>query len=212
MQTSQSPREVYRGEGKYIRKTGGVGSHGHVVIELEPISTKTVEFANGTIGGVIPKQFMSSIEMGIREAIQDGFLMQAPIIAVKITLVDGSYHEVDSSPNDFKIAAKLALKDACAHAPMTIMEPLAEVEVSRIPEEFIGAVVGDLNKRRGRIASVDTSMVKALVPVAEMFGYSTDLRSLTQGRADFFMALEGYEEVPQHIQANLIAEAGGHTA
>lgn len=192
----------YKGEGKYIKRTGGVGSHGHCIIEMTATDKPYVEFENGTVGNSIPKQFISSVQQGINEAAQEGVVAGYPVIGLHIKLIDGSYHDVDSKPNDFKVAAKLAFKDACSKAPMTILEPLAEIEIT-VPEEYMGTVIGDLNKRRARISGVQSAQVTALVPVAETLGYATELRSITQGRGSFSISPVGYDEAPSHIQASL---------
>lgn len=189
----------YIGEGKLIRKTGGLGPHGHCVIEMESLPYgKGVTFESKVNNTIIPTNCISSIKAGIMEALQEGYVIGSPIVDVKITLVNGSYHEVDSKPEDFKQAAKLAIKDACSKAPMTVLEPIAEFNVTT-PDEFIGSVVSDVNRRRGQVNAVDKETVNAKVPVSETFGYATDLRSMTQGRATFVNTPCGYEEVPQDI-------------
>jgi elongation factor G len=192
----------YIGVGKYIQQNGGVGSHGHCVIELEGIEGNEIVFENKLVGGVIPKDFIPAIENGVRMGCQQGYLCNYPIIGVKITLVDGSYHEIDSSINDFRIAGKKALLDACSKADMVLLEPYVTMEVST-PSEYIGAVIGDLNRRRAKLNHTDTNVVVASVPVSETFGYATALRSLTQGRASFVSTPLGYEEVPQGIMTTL---------
>jgi elongation factor G len=194
----------YIGEGKYIRKTGGNGSHGHCVIELSPKERGTGnEIMNSISNGEIPKEYFKSIQNGLEQALEEGFLSGYPIVDVLINVIGGSYHDVDSKPDDFKQAAKLAVKDACSKAPMTLLEPIAMVEVDT-PEEYIGAIVGDLTKRRGVIQDVSPT-IKALVPSSELFGYATDLRSLTQGRASFNTTPNNYEEVPQNLLATIIS-------
>ena len=192
----------YIGIGKHIQKNGGVGSHGHCVIELEGIEGKDIIFENKLVGGAIPKEFIPAIEAGVRMGCQQGYLFNYPLIGLKITLIDGSYHDVDSSANDFKIAGKKAVLDACSKADVILLEPYANFEVE-VPSEYIGAVVGDLNKRRAKLTEVDTVKVKAEVPVAETFGYSTALRNLTQGRGTFTASPFGYNEVPANIASTL---------
>jgi len=196
--------ETYIGEGKHIRKTGGLGSHGHCVVEMSVLERGSgVAFESAVNNTVIPDKFISSVKTGVLEALQEGYLIGHPIVDVKITLIGGSYHEVDSKPEDFKQAAKLALKDVCSKAPMTVLEPISQFDINT-PNEFIGAVVSDANKRRGRIISTEQQLVVAEIPTAETFGYATDLRSLTQGRADFTSSPCGYEEVPPDILKSLI--------
>jgi elongation factor G len=189
-------------EGKFIRQSGGRGQYGHVWIEIEPNQEKEYEFVDKIVGGVIPKEFIPAVDEGIREAMNQGVVAGYPVINVKATLFDGSFHEVDSSEIAFKIAASMAFRDAMKKADPVLLEPIMHVEVDT-PEEYMGDVMGDLNRRRGRILGMEkkggTVTIKAEVPLAEMFGYATDLRSLTQGRATFVMTFEKYEEVPRHI-------------
>jgi elongation factor G len=189
-------------EGKFIRQSGGRGQYGHVWIEIEPNPEKEYEFVDKIVGGVIPKEFIPAVDEGIREAMNQGVVAGYPVINVKATLFDGSFHEVDSSEIAFKIAASMAFRDAMKKADPVLLEPIMHVEVDT-PEEYMGDVMGDLNRRRGRILGMEkkgsTVTIKAEVPLAEMFGYATDLRSLTQGRATFVMTFERYEEVPRHI-------------
>ncbi|MEZ0323683.1 MAG: elongation factor G [Hydrogenothermaceae bacterium] len=189
-------------EGKFIRQSGGRGQYGHVWIEIEPNPDKEYEFVDKIVGGVIPKEFIPAVDEGIREAMNQGVVAGYPVINVKATLFDGSFHEVDSSEIAFKIAASIAFRDAMRKADPVLLEPIMNVEVDT-PEEYMGDVMGDLNRRRGRILGMEkrgnTQTIKAEVPLAEMFGYATDLRSLTQGRATFVMTFARYEEVPKHI-------------
>jgi translation elongation factor 2 (EF-2/EF-G) len=189
-------------EGKFIRQSGGRGQYGHVWIEIEPNPEKEYEFVDKIVGGVIPKEFIPAVDEGIREAMNQGVVAGYPVINIKATLFDGSFHEVDSSEIAFKIAGSMAFRDAMKKAEPVLLEPIMHVEVDT-PEEYMGDVMGDLNRRRGRILGMDkkgaTVTIKAEVPLAEMFGYATDLRSLTQGRATFVMTFERYEEVPRHI-------------
>jgi len=197
-------------EGKFIRQTGGRGQYGHVIIEIEPLERgKGFVFENAIVGGVIPKEFIPSVEKGVREAMQSGVLAGYPVVDVKVRLFDGSYHEVDSSDIAFQIAGSIAFKDAMKKADPVLLEPIMEVEVET-PDEYVGDVIGDLNSRRGKIVGMENkgviTVVKAYVPLAEMFGYATTLRSLTQGRGTFIMKFSHYEEVPQHVAEQIIGE------
>jgi elongation factor G len=207
-------RKKARAEGKFIRQTGGRGQYGHVWIEIEPNRGKGYEFIDAIVGGVIPKEFIPAVDQGIREAMQNGIIAGYPVIDVKVTLFDGSYHEVDSSDLAFKIAASIAFKEAAKQAEPVLLEPIMEVEVVT-PDEYLGDVIGDLNSRRGRIEGInmrkDGQVVKALVPLAEMFGYATRLRSITQGRAIYTMQFHHYEEVPQQIADMIIEKVKGKT-
>ncbi|ADC89255.1 translation elongation factor G [Thermocrinis albus DSM 14484] len=198
------------GEGKFIRQTGGRGQYGHAVIEIEPLERgQGFVFENAIVGGVIPKEFIPAVEEGIKEAMQNGILAGYPVVDVKVRLFDGSYHEVDSSEMAFKIAGSLAFKDAAKKADPVLLEPIMEVEVET-PEDYVGDVIGDLNSRRGKIVGMENkgviTVIKAYVPLAEMFGYATTLRSLTQGRGTFIMKFSHYEEVPQSIAEQIIGE------
>ncbi len=191
-------------EGKFVRQTGGHGQYGHVVIEVEPSEKgKGFEFINKLVGGVIPKEFIRPTVEGIKEAMRTGVLAGYPLIDIKVTLIDGSYHEVDSSEMAFKIAGSIALKNAASKAGPILLEPIMDVEVV-VPEEYLGEVMGDLNARRGRIRGIvprrDAQVVAASVPLAEMFGYATTLRSLTQGRAIYTMQFSHYDPVPQSVR------------
>lgn len=201
-----------RAEGKFIRQTGGRGQYGHVWIEIEPNRGKGYEFIDAIVGGVVPKEFIPAVDQGIREAMQNGIIAGYPVVDVKVTLFDGSYHEVDSSDLAFKIAASIAFKEAAKQAEPVLLEPIMEVEVIT-PEEYLGDVIGDLNSRRGRIEGInmrkDGQVIKALVPLAEMFGYATRLRSITQGRAIYTMQFHHYEEVPQQIADTIIEKVRG---
>jgi elongation factor G len=207
-------RKKARAEGKFIRQTGGRGQYGHVWIEIEPNRGKGYEFIDAIVGGVIPKEFIPAVDQGIREAMQNGIIAGYPVVDVKVTLFDGSYHEVDSSDLAFKIAASIAFKEAAKQAEPVLLEPIMEVEVLT-PDEYLGDVIGDLNSRRGRIEGInmrkDGQVVKALVPLAEMFGYATRLRSITQGRAIYTMQFHHYEEVPQQIADMIIEKVKGKT-
>lgn len=207
-------RRKARAEGKFIRQTGGRGQYGHVWIEIEPNPGKGYEFIDAIVGGVIPREFIPAVDQGIREAMQNGIIAGYPVVDVRVTLFDGSYHEVDSSDLAFKIAASIAFKEAAKHADPVLLEPVMEIEVVT-PEEYLGDVIGDLNSRRGKIEEInmrkDGQVVKALVPLAEMFGYATRLRSLTQGRAIYTMRFHHYDEVPQQIADMIIEKLKGKT-
>ena len=195
-------------ECKYAKQTGGRGQYGHVHIKLEPKEAGSgYEFINEISGGVIPKEYIPAVDKGIQEAMQSGILAGYPVVDCKVTLYDGSYHDVDSSEMAFKIAGSMAFKDACRKANAVLLEPIAKVEVE-VPEEYMGDVIGDLNRRRGQINSMDDRMglkiVNAFVPLAEMFGYSTDLRSATQGRATYSMEFDHYGEVPTNIAKEIM--------
>ncbi len=205
-------RETIRGtvqqEGKFIRQSGGRGQYGHVFIEISPNEPGAgFEFVNNIVGGVIPREYIPAVEAGIKEAMQTGVLAGYPVVDVKVTLYDGSYHDVDSSEAAFKIAASMAFKEGCKKANPVLLEPIMRVEVTT-PDEFMGDVMGDLNARRGRVEGMEqrgnAQVVRALVPLATMFGYATDLRSATQGRATYTMQFSHYEEVPENIAAEII--------
>ncbi|MEK6758284.1 MAG: elongation factor G [Deltaproteobacteria bacterium] len=202
-----------KAEGKYIRQTGGRGQYGHVYIELEP-SEKGVgfEFVNKVVGGTVPKEYINPIENGIKEATENGIIAGYPVVDVKVTLTDGSYHDVDSSEMAFKIAGSMAFKEAVKSAGPILLEPIMDVEVV-IPEQFMGDVIGDINSRRGKILGMDSrggfQVVTANVPLANMFGYSTDLRSKTQGRASYTMQFAHYEQVPNSVAEVLTAKMQG---
>jgi len=204
-------RRAAEGNGRFVRQTGGKGQYGHAIITLEPLDKGGgYEFVDKIVGGVIPREYIKSIDAGIREALESGIFAGVPMVDVRATLIDGSYHEVDSSEMAFKIAGSMAVKDAVAKASPTILEPMMRVEVT-MPGEFIGDVIGDLNSRRGQVEGMDergtTSVVRAFVPLAEMFGYATDLRSMTQGRASYSMELSHYAEVPANVAAELVAKS-----
>ncbi|RAX54959.1 elongation factor G [Helicobacter sp. 16-1353] len=195
-------------EYKYAKQSGGRGQYGHVFIKLEPTEPGSgYKFINEISGGVIPKEYIPAVDKGIQEAMQSGVLAGYPVVDFQITLYDGSYHDVDSSEMAFKIAGSMAFKEACRAATPTLLEPITKVEVE-VPEEYMGDVIGDLNRRRGQINSMDDRMgiklVNAFVPLAEMFGYSTDLRSATQGRGTYSMEFDHYGEVPGNIAKAII--------
>ena len=213
------PRVSYRetirrsAEGNYrhVKQTGGKGQYGHVVIKVEPNEQgKGYEFIDKIVGGTIPREYIKPIDMGIRDALDTGPYAGYPMVDVKVTLFDGSFHEVDSSEMAFRIAASMALKEATAKASPAILEPVMHVEVT-MPEAFLGDVIGDINARRGHIEAMEsrssTQVVRARVPLAEMFGYATDLRSMTQGRASYSMELSHYAEVPANLAAELVQKS-----
>ncbi len=202
-----------KAEGKYIRQAGGKGQYGHVVLEVEPLDTgKGFQFEDQVTGGKIPREFIPAIRKGVEEALDSGIDAGFPVTDVKVALVDGSYHEVDSSEMAFKIAGSIGFKDACKLASPVILEPVMSVQVTT-PEEFQGAVIGDLNSRRGRITQTDMKhgsyVIDATVPLAQMFGYSTDLRSRTQGRANYTMQFSHYSPVPAQVAQEILARFRG---
>ncbi|GAB4132185.1 MAG: elongation factor G [Cyanobacteria bacterium J069] len=207
-------RKSVREEGKFVRQSGGKGQYGHVVIEVEPGEPGTgFEFVSKIVGGSVPKEYVGPAEQGMKEACESGILAGYPVIDVKVTLVDGSYHEVDSSEMAFKIAGSMAVKNAVLKAAPVLLEPMMKVEVE-VPEDFIGSVIGDLNSRRGQIEGQDTEQgiakVTSKVPLAEMFGYATDIRSKTQGRGIFTMEFSQYDEVPRNVAETIIAKSKGN--
>jgi len=200
-------------EGKFIRQTGGRGQYGHVKLTVEPSEPgKGLEFLNKIVGGSVPKEYIGAVEKGVREALETGVLAGFEVQDIAVTLYDGSYHEVDSSEMAFKIAGSMAVKEACQKAKPVLLEPIMKVEVV-VPEEFMGPVVGDLNSRRGRIESTEpragSQVVTAYVPLSEMFGYSTDLRSKTQGRATYSMHFYHYEQAPKMVSDEIVARVQG---
>ena len=193
---------------KYARQSGGKGQYGHVVIEMEPQEPgKGYEFVNKIVGGAIPKEYIPAVDAGIQGAMQNGVLAGYNVVDVKVTLVDGSYHEVDSSEMAFKIAASMAFKEGCRKGDPVLKEPIMKVDVI-VPEEYMGDVMGDLNSRRGQIQGMEArpgaQSISAFVPLSEMFGYATDLRSKTQGRGQYTMQPSHYEEVPKSIMEDII--------
>ncbi|MBW4626136.1 MAG: elongation factor G [Brasilonema octagenarum HA4186-MV1] len=207
-------KHVNRIEGKFIRQSGGKGQYGHVVIDLEPGQPGTgFEFVSKIVGGTVPKEYIGPAEQGMKESCESGVLAGYPLIDVKATLVDGSYHDVDSSEMAFKIAGSMAMKEAVMKAAPVLLEPMMKVEVE-VPENFLGDVMGDLNSRRGQIEGMGSEQglakVTAKVPLAEMFGYATDIRSKTQGRGIFSMEFSNYEEVPRNVAEAIIAKSKGN--
>ena len=206
-------KETIRGkvrvQGKFIRQSGGKGQYGDVWFEMEPLEPgKGIEFESKIVGGAVPKEYIKPIEQGMREAAESGILAGYPVIDFKATLVDGSYHEVDSSEMAFKIAASMAFKEGCRQAKAVILEPIMKVEIT-VPEEYMGDVIGDINSRRGRMEGMDGSdgmqEIHSFVPLSEMFGYATDLRSKTQGRGTYTMEPSHYEEVPKSVFESIVA-------
>ena len=205
---------VEKAEGKFVRQSGGRGQYGHAVINIEPQeSGKGYEFVNAIVGGVVPKEYIPSIDKGIQEALESGVIAGYPVVDVKVTLVDGSYHEVDSSEAAFKIAGSMAIKDALKKSDPVLLEPIEDVEVET-PQQYLGDVMGNLNSRRGAIQGMEdrngTTSIKAKVPLGEMFGYATDLRSQTQGRASYTMQFSDYEPVPKSVADQIVSKAGGN--
>ncbi|MGB9609553.1 MAG: elongation factor G [Bryobacteraceae bacterium] len=200
------------GEGRFVRQTGGRGQYGHVKIRVEPLADKDYEFVNAIVGGVVPKEYIPAAEKGIVEAMEGGVLAGYPMTGIRVTLYDGSYHEVDSSEMAFKIAGSMALKDAAQKARPVLLEPVMRVEVV-VPDEYMGAVNGDLISRRGRLEGVEmkggTQIIRAMVPLSEMFGYATELRSRTQGRGSFTMHFGRYEEAPASVTEEVISRMQG---
>jgi elongation factor G len=199
-------------QGKFVRQTGGSGQYGDVVINLLPQEPGAgYEFVDKIVGGKIPKEYIPAVDAGIQEAMGSGILAGYPVVDVKIELVEGSYHDVDSSERAFKIAGSMAFKEAMKRAKPQLLEPVMLVEVTT-PEEYLGDVMGNLNSRRGRVEGMEpvgnAQVVRAIVPLAEMFGYATDIRSMSQGRATFHMEFDHYEEVPQSIASELIDSQG----
>ena len=202
-------RNKVKVQGKFIRQSGGRGQYGDVWLEMEPLEAgKGIEFESKIVGGVVPKEYIKPIEEGVREAAQSGILAGYPVIDFKATLVDGSYHDVDSSEMAFKIAGSMAFKEGCKQGKSVILEPIMKVEIT-VPEEYMGDVIGDVNSRRGKMEGMEArngmQIIRAFIPLAEMFGYATDLRSKTQGRGTYAMEPSHYEEVPKSILETIVA-------
>ncbi|MCF8012113.1 MAG: elongation factor G, partial [Clostridiales bacterium] len=202
-------RQGAKGEGRFVRQSGGRGQYGHVVIELEPMEPGSgYEFVNKIVGGVIPKEYVTAVDVGIREGMGNGILAGYEIVDVKVKAIDGSSHEVDSSEMAYKVAGNMALKDALNKAKPVMLEPVMKLEVV-VNEEYMGDVIGDINSRRGRVEQMEprgsTQVVHGFVPLAEMFGYATELRSRTQGRGTYTMQFSHYEEVPQNVAQDIIS-------
>jgi elongation factor G len=206
-------RKHAEAEGRHIKQTGGHGQYGHVKIRVEPLATGGgFEFVNDITGGRVPREYINPTEVGIKEALEGGVLAGFPMSDLKVTLYDGSYHDVDSSEMAFKIAGSMAIKEAARKAKPVLLEPIMSVEVV-VPEEYMGDVIGDLNSRRGRIEGMElrgtTQIIKSMVPLSEMFGYATELRSRTQGRGSFTMHFGKYEEVPGGIAEEIVSKVQG---
>jgi elongation factor G len=206
-------RTASSGEGKFVRQSGGRGQYGHVYIKIESLKTdKGFEFVNKIAGGTIPREYIPAVEKGIKEAMERGILVGYPVVDVKATLYDGSYHEVDSSELAFKIAGSMAFREAAKRAEPVLLEPVMSIEIVT-PEEYMGDVIGDLSARRGKIQNIEkrgnVQVIRAQVPLAEMFGYATDLRSKTQGRATYTMQFSHYNEVPKGVSDGIIAVVKG---
>jgi elongation factor G len=200
-------------EGKFVRQSGGRGQYGHVWLEVEPQEPgKGYEFVDAIKGGVVPREYIPAVDKGIQEAMDTGVMAGFPVVDFKVTLIDGSYHEVDSSEMAFKIAGSMGFKEGCHKAGPVLLEPIMSVEVV-VPEEYMGDVIGDLNSRRGRIMGMEgrsgAQVVSAMVPLAQMFGYATDVRSATQGRATYSMTFDHYEHVPKSVSEEIIAKVKG---
>ena len=205
-------RRAAPGEGRFVRQTGGRGQYGHCKIRVEPLAGGEVEFVDDIFGGAIPREFIPSVEKGVREALANGALAGYETVGVKVTLYDGSYHDVDSSEVAFKVAGSMAWKDAVTRARPVLLEPVMAIEVV-VPEEYMGDVLADVGTRRGRIEGMDlrgsTQVIKGYVPLAEMFGYATDLRSRTQGRGSYTMHLHAYEQAPGAVQEEIVSRMRG---
>ncbi len=208
-------RKNSEADGKFIRQSGGRGQYGHAKIRIEPNPGKEYEFVNDVKGGSIPKEYIKPIDEGIKEAMEGGFLAGYPMVDVKVTLYDGSYHDVDSSEMAFKIAGSMAFKEAARKASPVLLEPIMAIEVV-VPEEYMSAIIGDLNSRRGRIEGMEhragSQVIRGHVPLSEMFGYATQMRSNTQGRATYSMHFSKYEEVPRSVGEEIIAKVQGKAA
>lgn len=204
-------RRMVEQEGKFVRQSGGRGQYGHVFIRLEPQEAGAgYEFVNGIVGGVVPKEYIGAVDKGVREQMENGVIAGFPVVDCKVTLYDGSYHDVDSSEMAFKIAGSMAFRDGAQKAKPVLLEPIMKVEVVT-PEDYMGDVMGDLNRRRGLPQGMDDSpsgkIIRAEVPLAEMFGYATDLRSMSQGRAVYSMEFEKYSEVPNNVAESVMKKA-----
>ena len=203
--------ESVKVEGKFVRQSGGRGQYGHCWLHVEPQEKgKGYEFVNGIVGGVIPREYVPAVDKGIQGAMTSGVMAGFPVVDVKVTVFDGSYHDVDSNEKAFEIAGSMAFKDGCKQAKPVLLEPIMKVEVT-VPDDYMGDVIGDLNSRRGQILGMDTKgnqqIINSYVPLADMFGYSTDLRSRTQGRATYSMHFDHYETVPSQVAQEIIAKA-----
>jgi len=191
-------------EGKHVKQSGGRGQYGHVWLRLEPLPADSeYEFVNEIVGGTIPREYIPAVDKGVQEQMKNGCLAGYPLLAMKVTLYDGSFHDVDSSEMAFKIAGSMALKKGAIQADAALLEPIMKVEVVT-PEDYMGDVIGDLNSRRGQVGSTDkrgnAAVINAMVPLANMFGYVNTLRSMSQGRAQYTMQFDHYDRVPQNVQ------------
>jgi elongation factor G len=200
-------------EGKFIRQSGGRGQYGHVWIKFEPNEGKGFEFVDAVVGGSVPREYIGSVKQGLEDALNNGIVAGYPVLDIKATLFDGSYHDVDSSEQAYKIAASMALKNAAKKCAPVILEPIMKVEVTA-PAEYLGSVMGDVSSRRGMIDGQEERgnavVVQASVPLSEMFGYATDLRSFTQGRGNYVMQFDRYEQVPKSIREEIIKKKGAN--
>jgi elongation factor G len=204
-------RAAVEQEGKFVRQSGGRGQYGHVWLKVEPNEAgKGYEFVNGIVGGVVPREYIPAVDKGVKEALEGGVIAGYPVVDVKVTIFDGSYHDVDSNEMAFKIAGSMAFKDGVRKAKPVLLEPIMKVEVVT-PEDYSGDVIGDLNRRRGQIQGMDDSpsgkIITAEVPLAEMFGYATSVRSMSQGRATFTMEFAKYLEVPNNVADAVMKKA-----
>ena len=206
-------RNKVKVQGKFIRQSGGRGQYGHVWIKFEPNPDKGYEFVDAIVGGVVPREYIPVTDKGLQDAMKTGVLAGYPMVDVKATLFDGSYHDVDSSEMAFKIAASMALKEAKNKCKPVLLEPIMKVQVI-VPDEYLGSVMGDITSRRGRPLGQESRgnalAIDAMVPLSEMFGYATSLRSNTQGRGQFTMVFDHYEEVPRNIAEDIIKKNGGN--
>ena len=203
-------RKPVKVEGKFIRQSGGKGQYGHVWLEVEPNEAgKGYSFESRIVGGVVPKEYVKPVDEGVQDAMKAGILAGYPVVDVKVALVDGSYHEVDSSEAAFHIAGSMAFKEACRQGGAVLLEPIMKVDIT-VPEEYMGDVIGDVNSRRGRMEGMDTEQgvttIHSFIPLSEMFGYATDLRSKTQGRGVYSMEPSHYEEVPKSVLETIVAQ------
>jgi elongation factor G len=203
-------KKTANGQGKFVRQTGGSGQYGDVWVELTPLEPgEGFVFENGIVGGVVPREYIKPVEEGIKDAMQNGILAGFPVVDVKAKLYDGSYHDVDSSEIAFKVAGRMAFQAVSKKADPIILEPIMKVEVT-VPEEYMGDVIGNLNSKRGRIEKMEdrsgAKIIDAFVPLAEMFGYTTALRSMTQGRGSNSMEFDHYEEVPRNVAEEIIGK------
>ena len=206
-------RKSAKVEGKFVRQSGGRGQYGHVWVEFEPLPAGTgFEFVNKIVGGVVPREYIPAVQAGIEESMKNGVLAGYPLLDVRATIVDGSYHDVDSSEMAFKVAGSLALKEAGKKCGAVLLEPMMKVEVS-VPEEYMGDIMGDISSRRGRIEGMEArsgaQIIRGFVPLAEMFGYATNLRSRTQGRGQYTMTFDHFEEVPKSVSEEIVKKNKG---